>query len=385
MQHLDGIVQHYAWGSASALPDLLGVARDGEPWAELWLGAHPSAPSRLADGRPLDAAIAADPVGWLGAASVARFGPRLPFLLKVLAAGQPLSLQAHPTEAQAIAGFARENDLGIPLDAPERVYKDPHHKPELICALTPFDALCGFRPLDATAELLQVLAGRGAHGLAPFAALLADAGADPAGALGYTVGSLLTMPAGDQRLLVDTTAAACAAAEGPDPFATSWMVRLAERYPGDVGAVVSLLLNGVRLAPGEAIALEAGNLHAYLEGTGIEIMANSDNVLRGGLTPKHIDVPELLRVVDFTPLADPVVRQAADGSYPTRAPEFRLTRTSGDGGARRLRGAEIALCTAGAARGTALITPASAGSWEPFATGADEVFVASVGDVVAPS
>ena len=378
MQHLDGIVQHYAWGSPSAIPDLLGVATDGQPWAELWLGAHPSAPSRLPDGRALDAAIAADPTGWLGDAVIARFGPRLPYLLKVLAAGQPLSLQAHPTEAQAAAGFARENDLGIPLDAPQRIYKDPHHKPELICALTPFHALCGFRPLDATVELLRALAARGARGLAPFADLLGASGGDAAHGLGYTVGSLLTMPGGDRRHLVETTAAACDGFDGPERLSTRWMVRLAAQYPGDIGAVVALLLNCVELAPGEAIALGAGNLHAYLQGTGIEIMANSDNVLRGGLTPKHVDVAELLRVLDFTPLADPVVRAGADGAFPPVADEFALTRTRG-GAPRALHGPEIALCTRGAARGHAVVVPAAAGSWAPFDADDAEVFVASVG------
>ena len=319
-------VQHYAWGSTTAIPDLLGVPADGRPWAELWIGAHPSAPAILPDGRTLDAAIALDPNGWLGAAVVHRFGPRLPFLLKVLAAGEPLSLQAHPSQEQARAGFARENAAGIALDSPTRVYHDPHHKPELLCALTPFDALCGFRPLAATIDLIASLPA--AQLLQPFADVLQRAN-EPADALREVVGHLLTMPAGDQRLLTEQTAAACATYDGSFALATSWMVRLAQRYPGDIGSVVSLLLNVVRLEPGQAIGLTSGNLHSYLSGTGVELMANSDNVLRGGLTPKHIDVPELLRILDCTPLDEPVLRPTSSpGStrYAIDAPEFRLDR-----------------------------------------------------------
>ena len=326
---LAGTVQHYAWGSPTAIPELLGVAPDGRPWAELWIGAHPSAPSTLGSsgsGEPLDEAIATDPIGFLGGAVVERFGPRLPFLLKVLAAGEPLSLQAHPSEAQAQAGFARENAAGIALDAPSRVYKDPYHKPELLCALTPFDALCGFRPIEATLRLFAAL--RGAHGLQPFAEALRRA-PDPAEGLRHAVGHLLTMPPGDQRHLVEETASACAAHHGAFELETSWMVRLSQHHPGDIGSVVSLLLNVVRLGPGQAIGLVSGNLHAYLSGTGVELMANSDNVLRGGLTVKHVDVPELLRILDFTPLADPVLAPVAIPGglrYAIAAEEFRLDR-----------------------------------------------------------
>ena len=346
MQHLTGIVQHYAWGSTRAIPNLLGVEPDGRPWAELWLGAHPSAPSRLDDDTRLDVAIAADPARWLGAPTAERFRG-LPYLLKVLSARQPLSLQAHPSLAQAAEGFARENDAGIALDAPHRVYKDANHKPELICALTEFDALCGFRPLTATVELLRALTARGAHGLAPFVALLDDDDADPVDALRFAIGTLLTLPAGDQGHLVEQTAAACDDLDGPFARSTSWMVRLAEQYGDDVGAVVSLFLNCLQLQPGEAIFLGAGNLHAYLRGTGIEIMANSDNVLRGGLTPKHVDVPELLRVLDFTPLADPrFPASPVEGggfSFTPPVPEFSLSTSPHA----PTNGPEIWICTDG--------------------------------------
>jgi len=349
---LDCRAQHYAWGSTTAIPELLGFPADGRPWAELWIGAHPAAPSRLPDGTPLDAAIAGDPLGWLGEAVVQRFGPRLPYLLKVLAAAEPLSLQAHPSEAQAKAGFERENAAGLALDAPTRVYKDPHHKPELLCALTSFDALCGFRPVAGTIELIGSL--RRARGLQPFGALL-QGQRDPADALRDIVGTLLTMPAGDQRHLVEETAAACAAHDGAFALETSWMVRLAERYPGDIGSVVALFLNLVRLAPGQAIGLTSGNLHAYLSGTGIELMANSDNVLRGGLTPKHVDVPELLRILDCTPLVEPVLAAEVvphGARYAIAADEFRLDRLTlaARDAAVELRGPAIVLTTDGDAQ-----------------------------------
>jgi len=350
VHHLTGTVQHYAWGSLDAIPALVGSAPDGRPWAELWLGSHPLAPSRLADGRALDVAIANDPIDWLGQRVFDRFGARLPFLLKVLAAAQPLSLQAHPSEAQAAEGFTRETALGIALDAPQRVYKDPHHKPELLLALSSFDALCGFRSLDATVDLLDALAQGGAAGLAPFADGLRNVGGadgqDASAALRYAVGSLLTMAPGDQRHLVAETAAAAATHDGPWSFETGWMVELATHYGGDVGCVVALFLNCVRLQPGEALFLAAGNLHAYLGGTGIEIMAASDNVLRGGLTPKHVDVPELLRVVDFSPLDEPRFSATAFGAGQRFAPpvaEFSLH----DSHDAPVDGPEIWLCTSG--------------------------------------
>ena len=389
MQRLHGIPQHYAWGSRSAIPAFLGCEPDGQPWAELWFGAHPSAPSRLHGGGALDAAIAADPERWLGTDALDRFGPRLPYLVKVLAAEEPLSLQAHPSAAQAEAGFARENERGIALDAPERIYRDPHHKPEIICALTPFDALCGFRSVAPTIELLGSLAGRGAQGLRPLADRLASAGGDPAAALAATVGALLTMPAGDQRHLVDETAAACLGLDGAWAAPAAWAVRLAQRYPGDVGAVVGLLLNCVRLEPGQAIYLGAGNLHAYLHGTGIEVMASSDNVLRGGLTPKHVDVPELLAVLDCAPLASPVLEPrttASEMRFDTPATEFRLSIIPPIGDGRRrstVRGPEIVLCTGGAfdhlAPGQAAIVPAADAEWT--LSGDGTLFVVGVGDV----
>ena len=256
----------------------------------------------------------------LGAQVEQRFGPRLPFLLKVLSAAKPLSLQAHPSLAQAQAGFASEEAAGVPRTAAHRNYKDPNHKPELLCALTPFRALCGFRRLDDTRALLQSL---GVPALAPFLETLSRGG------LSGLFERVMTVPANERAPLVTAVVGACAS-RPPAAFAAECAnaVALEREYPGDVGVLGALLLNLVTLTPGQALALGAGNLHAYLEGTGVELMANSDNVLRGGLTPKHVDVPELLRVLDFTdgPVAIVVPRGAPEAVYPTPFPDFRLSR-----------------------------------------------------------
>ncbi|GHF74381.1 mannose-6-phosphate isomerase, class I [Streptomyces mashuensis] len=331
MDRLLNTVRPYAWGSTTAIPGLLGTPPTGTPQAELWMGAHPAAPSRVErDGTPvpLDTLIAADPEAALGADTVGRFGPHLPFLFKVLAAADPLSLQVHPDPEQARAGHADEEARGIPLDAPHRNYKDPRHKPELICALTPFDGLCGFRAPDATAELLAAL---DVDSLKPYADLLH---AHPEDAALREV--LTAVLSAERGAVADTVARAAAAAErlahedGPHRQAYAAYASVARHYPGDPGVLAAMLLNHVRLQPGEALYLGAGVPHAYLEGLGLEVMANSDNVLRCGLTPKHVDVPELLRVVRFEATVPRVLRPEAepDGSevYDTPAPEFRLSR-----------------------------------------------------------
>ncbi len=352
MLRLRNPVRPYAWGSRTAIPELLGQPVPAtEPQAELWLGAHPGDPSYVElPGGPqslLDR-IAADPVGELGAGVVAEFGPRLPFLLKVLAADAPLSLQAHPSAAQARAGFAAEEAAGVPRDAPHRNYRDEAHKPELVCALTPFDALCGFREVPATVRLWERLA---VPGLAePLAALRA-------GDLRAAVTWLLI--AADPAAVLPPTVAACArlaAAGGEFAAEARWAVDLARAYPGDLGVVTALLLNLVRLAPGEAVYLPAGNLHAYLRGVAVEVMANSDNVLRGGLTGKHVDVPELLRVLDVSAGPVPVRRAEPAGAeevFDTPAREFRLSRLRLAGGGPVLldtAGPQVLLCVAGTAR-----------------------------------
>ena len=364
MDRLVGTVQRYAWGDPAFIPRLQGRPVTGEPEAELWFGAHPVAPSRLAgSGAALDQLVAADPEAVLGPAVARRFG-RFPFLLKVLAAGQPLSIQAHPSLAQARTGYRREEAAGIAWDSPQRTYRDDNHKPELLAALTPFEAKCGFRPLDDTRRLVDLVVSAGPTpalaelrsrlagaptGTAPAAPVGSGggAGAAPAGAsddravVAAVVGWLLGLPAGAAGPLVADVVAACekilagsvpAEAERFEPE-LRWTGRLDRHHPGDVGVVVALLLNHVVLAPGEAVYLEAGNLHAYLRGAGVEVMANSDNVVRGGLTTKHVDAPELASILDTAPAPAPV--QPPGGAwhrYRVPTPEFALSRAEGTPG-----------------------------------------------------
>ncbi|HEX5493366.1 MAG TPA: mannose-6-phosphate isomerase, class I [Mycobacteriales bacterium] len=353
---LQNEIRPYPWGSTTAIPELLGVEPTGEPQAELWMGAHPGAPSRLRHGTAIGAAlptllsqVEADPAGELGGAVVSELGTRLPFLLKVLAVERPVSLQAHPSTEQARAGYAEEDRQGVPIGARHRNYRDTCQKPELLCALTQVEALCGFR---GTPRTVRLLGGLDVPGLAPYADAL-RARPDSEG-LREVVTGLLTMPASARRRLVTAVTAACQRAataagsdgmdapavadvkDGPDrphaEFAAEyrWGARLGEWYPDDIGVVTALLMNLVRLRPGEAVFLPSGNLHSYLFGLGVEIMANSDNVLRGGLTSKHVDVPELLRILDFGdgPEFRPPVRRLPTGEELYQAPvkEFRLSR-----------------------------------------------------------
>ncbi|WP_405012342.1 mannose-6-phosphate isomerase, class I [Kitasatospora sp. NBC_01539] len=357
MDRLHNTVRPYAWGSTTAIPALLGEEPTGEPQAEMWIGAHPGAPSRLERNgatTTLDQVVAADPERELGAAA-ARFGPALPFLLKVLAAGLPLSIQAHPTLAQARSGFAAENAAGIPLDAPRRNYKDANHKPELICALDEFEGLCGFRtPADAA----RLMASLDVPGLAPLIDTLRSK--PEAEALADALAAILSMT-GDHaaRTVADVARAVTAAAPADPTGALAGYAFAAREFPGDTGLVAALLLNFVRLQPGEALYLGAGMPHAYLRGTGVEIMANSDNVLRCGLTPKHVDVPELMRVVVFEASEPDVLRPAAaaDGEhhYPVPIDEFRLSRYALGAQPAVVPGdaPQILLCTAGTVRLTA--------------------------------
>jgi mannose-6-phosphate isomerase len=345
MDRLDNTIRPYAWGSTTEIPKLLGVEPTGEPQAEMWMGAHPGAPSRTGRGTLVEV-IDADPESELGERAVGRFGPRLPFLLKILAAGAPLSLQVHPDLQQAKEGYEDEERRGIPVDAAHRNYKDANHKPELICALTEFDGLCGFRaPLQA-ADLLDAL---GVDSLKPYVDLL-HAHPEEA-ALREVLTAILTADREEMAHTVAEATAACTRLGGDHaPYAD-----IAHHYPGDPGVIAAMLLNHVRLQPGEALFLGAGIPHAYLNGLGVEIMANSDNVLRCGLTPKHVDVPELLRIVRFEPSDPGVLRPEAspDGEevYETPIDEFRLSRyVLPEGGTSHdLTRAtpQILLCTAG--------------------------------------
>jgi mannose-6-phosphate isomerase len=352
----------YAWGSVTAIPELLGRTVTGQPQAELWLGAHPGSPSVVVNPAMVGGAdtladwIAAEPREALGtsvgAQASADGAPVLPFLLKVLAAAAPLSLQAHPTPEQARAGFERENAAGIPIDAPERNFKDPFPKPELIVALSErFDALSGFRPADeALVDVQTIDAGTGRLG--PLVAHLAHG-------LEETFRWLID-PDDSARAVIAAASELAAAVQDPTPNIAT-VVDLAASAPGDPGVVISLLMHRLSLRRGECLYLPAGNIHAYLEGLGIELMAPSDNVMRGGLTPKHIDVPELLDVLDFTAHPEPYLlpTELAPGvdRFAPAGTGFALVRVSGEGepmgfgtgGVAPLGGPTIAICTDGAA------------------------------------
>jgi mannose-6-phosphate isomerase len=355
MWQLSNGVRFYPWGSRTVIPDLLGEAVPVDrPYAELWVGAHPDEPSVLSDGRPLDKAIEQHPDALLGAAVRERFGARLPFLMKVLAAEQPLSLQAHPTTEQAQAGFAAEEAAGVPNDDATRTFKDPFHKPELLLALTTFEALCGFRPVE---ESLHCLAKLQVPVLKPTIAALARGG------LRAAIPQLLALSGKRRTELVEAVAESASrfvAAHDPEFINTyRWAASLAQTYPGDPGVVISLMCNHLKLAPGEAVFLPAGNLHAYLSGAGIEVMASSDNVLRGGLTRKHVDLAALIEVLDFTdgrvPILHPVLGPGGL-RYPVPVEDFDLTRCQLDGqsGSLATGGPQVLLCT----EGTAVLTSA---------------------------
>lgn len=361
------------------------------------MGAHPSGASVVVrDGRAagLDAIIAAAPERELGAGCASRFGGRLPFLLKVLAADKALSIQVHPSRAQAVAGFRAENSRGLAPGDPARNYVDDWPKPELLYALTPFEVLAGMRtPADA-AELLRALR---VERLAPVAARLAASAAD-SGVLSDALASILSWPADDRAALAGEVVAACsrlASRSAPYAAACAAAVRVAGEHPGDIGVVASLLMRHAVLRPGQAVFMPAGGLHAYLHGTGVELLANSDNVVRAGLTGKHIDVPELLKLLDPA-AAVPVLRphESGDGVevYEPPAPEFRLFRVELGQDAAELPGAgpRILLCVAGAivlrsaagemvklGRGESCFVSAADGA--VAATGPASVFVAAVG------
>jgi mannose-6-phosphate isomerase len=429
MELLQPVIRPYDWGSRHGIAELQGrpVPTPG-PEAELWMGAHPSAPAGVA-ATTLDAVIAADPDGQLGPDCVARFGPRLPFLLKVLSADRALSIQVHPSRAQAETGFRAENERGV--GPAVRNYVDDWPKPELLCALTPFEVLAGLRTPSDAAALLRAL---GVPQLAPLAAGL-EAATSPT-SLSRALAAILTWP--DPEGLVRAVVAACrslaAAAPGssagspdgsqpPGPgryaAACAAVLRAADDYPADRGVAAMLLLRHAVLAPGQAMFMPAGGLHAYLRGTGVELLANSDNVVRAGLTGKHIDVPELLKLVDpavavpvlsaapvsasavpASPVpASPGSVPAADGQvrwFDTPAPEFRLYVADLPDGEACLpgRGPRIVLCASGSAtllsdrdeiklaRGESCFIAASDGPLR--ACGPGRLFLAAPGDPPAP-
>lgn len=304
---ITGSIKHYPWGDTQFIPELLGVEPDGQPWAELWLGTHPAGPAVFSDGSPLSGSTGS-----------------LPYLLKVLSAAEPLSLQAHPNAAQARDGFRRG------------VFGDDRAKPELLVALTPFEALCGVSPTAEAESLLREL------GLDHVADDLVERGP------GALIADL-------SRRVIDAAeiVGACAGRHTPRAVLVTDLDR---RYPGEPSVAITLLLNHVLLAPGDALHLTAGNLHAYLRGSGIELMGASDNVVRAGLTKKPVDVPELLRVMDPTPLAEPVMRNASTGRYPLSEVGCELRRIA-PGDTHHSRGHELSIALDGSAAYLAPGTP----------------------------
>ncbi|HYO40947.1 MAG TPA: mannose-6-phosphate isomerase, class I [Nocardioidaceae bacterium] len=322
MHRLAAPVRDYAWGSTTHIPKFCGLPVDDSPAAEMWFGAHPSAPSLVDFGTGLDALIAESPVRCLGLPVVDSFGPRLPFLMKLLAAAEPLSLQVHPTGDRARIRFEEQNAAGIPLDATERSYPDASHKPELVYALTRFEGMAGFRDLAKSARIL-----RGFHlGWLDAIADHLDESETPYQTLREEVATMLsaTGPPLRRRLAQLQSAAREAEARShrphtrlrpPDVEASAveresvrvfaQTAQLVERYPEDPGVLVTLLLNHVVLAVGEAMFIDAGVVHAYTSGFGLEVMASSDNVVRAGLTPKYVDVGEMLEITSFTPIPPP--------------------------------------------------------------------------------
>lgn len=360
---LENSIRNYAWGSRDGIANFLGRGASAqEPEAEMWIGAHPDDSSRVQfqDATvPLVDVIAASPQAMLGPEVAARFDGRLPYLLKVLAAGSPLSLQAHPTLEQARSGYDDEERRGIPQKAPHRNYRDRNHKPELIFATTRFEALCGFRPVG---DIIRTFERLKQPSLLELAEGLRGS-PDSSGLRLLVERLLLSEPRATQTLVEETRAAAERGQHvpGPEKRHLEWIVRLGHEYPGDVGVVTALLLNYVALEVGQAIFLQAKSLHSYLSGVGIEIMASSDNVLRGGLTPKHVDAGELLRVLSFEPMAPPIVVPTAltdqETAFLTPAADFRLSVLALDGGSAKVEltpvGPELLLCADGQIQATA--------------------------------
>jgi mannose-6-phosphate isomerase len=376
---LKNSIQDYDWGSKTAIPELLGQAGPAEkPQAELWMGAHPKAPSKVyCDGlwKSLFEVIAENPHEVLGREAAYKFSNKLPFLFKVLAAAKPLSIQAHPNQGQAKEGFTRENEMGIPLEAANRNYRDDNQKPEVICALTPFWALNGFRQVR---EILRLLGEIQVPLLVEPLSFLRDHSTRQG--LKRFFNHLMTMEKAKQAKIVKETVAFAEKRTEEEPVWT-WVAKLNEEYPRDIGVLSPAFLNLVKLEPRQAMYLPAGELHGYLEGVGIELMGNSDNVLRGGLTAKHIDVKELLSILNFTEakltILQPKRVASGEAFYPTGTAEFVLSIVEVSARSPFLgalkRSVEMMICTEGEAtitdlgdgettgltRGTSIIVPAA--------------------------
>ena len=379
---LENQVQDYAWGSRTAIQELMGVRdRQETPWAELWMGAHPKAPSSVVTDNEkieLNTLVSRYPKQMLGASTAERFNNTLPFLFKVLAAEHPLSIQAHPDKTQAKAGFERENKLKIPIDAPHRNYRDPWPKPEIICAIEPFMALNGFRPADTIAGFFESFCP------AELAAQIQHLKEEPnASGIKKMFASLLRMEEKTKQRTIQSAIEKAVKTDSPEG---EWVQKIHEQYPDDIGVLSPLFLTLIQLEPYSAMFLSPGRMHAYLKGVGIELMANSDNVLRGGLTGKHMDIEELMRSVNFEPspieILRPVAKNDWESIYPANAEEFILSRiqTNNQNKYRcsENHGLEILLCMNGSAtitqgmektllnieKGSSVLIPANAGAYE---------------------
>ena len=379
---LENQVQDYAWGSRTAIQELMGVRdRQETPWAELWMGAHPKAPSSVVTDNEkieLNTLVGRYPKQILGTGTAERFNNTLPFLFKVLAAEHPLSIQAHPDKTQAKAGFERENKLKIPIDAPHRNYRDPWPKPEIICAIEPFTALNGFRPADAIAGFFQSFCP------AELAAQIKFLNDEPnASGIKKMFASLLRMEEKTKQRTIQSAIEKAVKTDSPEG---EWVQKIHEQYPDDIGVLSPLFLTLIQLEPYSAMFLSPGRMHAYLKGVGIELMANSDNVLRGGLTGKHMDVQELMRTVSFEPspieILRPVAKNDWESVYPADAEEFILSRMQTNNQYKyrcsENHGLEILLCMKGSAtitqgtektllnieKGSSVLIPANAGTYE---------------------
>jgi len=351
---LKNIVKEYSWGSYTAIPALLGKKPPyHKPQAELWMGAHPSGSSMIKTENgweSLYSLIREYPDEILGKTCAKKFGGELPFLFKVIAAAEPLSIQAHPNRSLAKKGFRRENRLGIPLDSSVRNYKDENHKPECVCALTEFEALCGFRKISNIVILFKKACPKN---LGPEIAAL-EKRPDSSGLKAF-ISHLMRMGEDRKKRVILETAGNARRFVGDDP-AFARITEFIECHPSDIGALSPLYLNLVRLSPGQAIFIPDRQLHAYLEGVALELMACSDNVVRGGLTKKHIDIPELLNIVNFNSHQVKImlpVKKRNEFIYKTPAREFILSKISVNSsetyaGSKR-RNAEVILCFEGRA------------------------------------
>jgi mannose-6-phosphate isomerase len=373
---LHGAVQHYAWGGCDFIPGLLGIANnDRRPFAELWMGAHPKGPATANVAGieiPLDRLIAEAPGKILGSTANAHFGGRLPYLFKVLDVAKMLSIQAHPTKKQAEEGFARENAAGIDLQGSGRNYKDDNDKPEVAVALTEFWMLHGFRPLEQIAEMLHVVPEL--HSMMPdFSEKLVRTETtvqSRRALLQELYRTVMTTPQDRADLLLNTLITRLARTDTSDKNDPGhWAARASETFCPvdghcDRGIFSIYLLNLVHLRPGQGTFQPAGTLHAYLEGVTVELMANSDNVLRGGLTPKHVDVPGLMRIVSFDGGLPVVMNGVPNGAhtvaservYQTSSDEFELSSINLESGAQYLGNAVHGPDTIIVLNGTATLT-----------------------------